>query len=140
MTTQPDAKTTVFYDGSCPLCRSEIGFYQRQRGADGVSFVDVSACEFALVAPDLSKADAMARFHVRDGDGKLVSGAGAFATLWTVLPTFSLVGRIANLPGIRHGLEAAYRAFLPLRPWLQRRAAKANAAVGGFGSKPPPKA
>jgi predicted DCC family thiol-disulfide oxidoreductase YuxK len=115
------AKPTVFYDGSCPMCRSEIAFYQRQRGADGVEFLDVSACPGETVAADLTQSDAMARFHVRAADGRLTSGAEAFAELWKSLPALSMAGRIAALPGIRHGLELAYRAFLPIRPWMQRR-------------------
>jgi hypothetical protein len=32
---QPASATvTVFYDGACPLCATEIGFYQRRRGAE----------------------------------------------------------------------------------------------------------
>lgn len=113
---------TVYYDGSCPMCRSEISFYQVRDGAEAITWVDVSAVPAGIeVAPGLTKADAMERFHVRDGSGQLVSGAAAFATLWTWLPAFRLAGRVAALPGIRHGLELAYRGFLPVRPWLQRR-------------------
>ena len=116
------SKPTVYYDGSCPLCSREIGFYQRQQGAADVEWVDVSVCTNAEVAPGLTKDAAMARFHVRAADGHLVSGAAAFATLWLALPSLQLAGRLASLPGIRHGLDAAYVAFLPLRPWMQRRA------------------
>ena len=28
-------RLTVYYDGACPVCSSEMGFYQRQDGADG---------------------------------------------------------------------------------------------------------
>ena len=116
-----DEKPTVYYDGSCPMCSREIGFYQRQTGAGGVEWVDVSACKTSEVAPGLTKERALARLHVRRGDGTLVSGAEGFATLWQSLPGFQIAGRIAMLPGVRHGLEAAYVGFLPIRPWLQRR-------------------
>jgi predicted DCC family thiol-disulfide oxidoreductase YuxK len=109
----------VYYDGSCPLCTAEICYYQARRGGDAVTWVDVSAVPLdAEVAPGLTRSAAMARFHVRDGDGRLRSGADGFATLWRALPAFAVVGQIAGLPGIRHVLELAYRGFLPVRPVL----------------------
>jgi 3-demethoxyubiquinol 3-hydroxylase len=126
MMSQPEAKPAVYFDGSCPLCSREIAFYQRQRGADGISWVDVSACPAGEVAPGLTKEAALARFHVRAADGRLLSGAAGFAAMWQALPLLSWAGRVAALPGIRHALEAAYAGFLPLRPWLQRRLKRAQ--------------
>ncbi len=116
------AQLTVYYDDSCPMCHAEICFYQRRPGSEFVNWTDVSAVpDGGEVAPGFTKREAMARFHVRQPDGTLISGAAAFAALWTELPSFRLVGRIAALPGIVHILELAYRAMLPIRPWLQRR-------------------
>lgn len=112
-------KPTVFFDGSCPLCLAEIGFYRRQRGADAIIWTDVSGSTND-VATGLSCQRAMARFHVQTATGEIMSGAAAFAELWTWLPAFRLAGRIAGLPGVVHVLDVAYRAFLPVRPFLQR--------------------
>jgi len=30
-------RLTVYYDGACPVCSREMGFYQRQAGADDIS-------------------------------------------------------------------------------------------------------
>lgn len=108
------ADVTVYYDASCPLCRREIALY---RGRTEAVFVDVS--DPANVPADLSPEAAMARFHVRE-DGRLLSGAAAFAALWRVSRGFRLLGRVAGLPGVRHVLEAAYRGFLLVRPAVQR--------------------
>ena len=35
-------KSTVYFDGSCPLCRAEIGYYRRKDQAGALCFVDVS--------------------------------------------------------------------------------------------------
>ena len=33
---------TIYYDGSCPLCRREIAFYRRLRATMRLDWVDVS--------------------------------------------------------------------------------------------------
>lgn len=115
----------VFFDGSCPLCRAEIAYYRRKAEPGAVRFVDVSQDDeaTATLLPDgLERSRAMARFHVRRQDGTVLSGARAFATLWRVTPGFKTAGLVAGSWGIRHVLEGAYRAFLPVRPLLQRAA------------------
>ncbi|MEM8977128.1 MAG: DUF393 domain-containing protein [Pseudomonadota bacterium] len=113
------ACATVYYDGSCPLCSVEIRHYASCEGSDGLHFVDVSNPDVRL-GDDLSRQDAMRRFHVRRADGKLVSGARGFTELWGALPKWHWLARIARLPGILPLLELAYRGFLPLRPMLSR--------------------
>lgn len=104
---------TVYYDGACPVCAREIAHYRRCEGAERLLFVDVSAGPDP--APDLTRAAALARMHVRAADGRLVSGAAAFAVLWQALPGWRRLGRVAALPGVAQALELAYRAFLHAR-------------------------
>ncbi len=111
---------TVYFDGSCPLCRREIAFYQRRRGADAIRWVDISEIDGDEVRPGLSHQEAMARFHVEDAQGQLYSGGKAFAVLWTGLPAFRIIGRIAQVWPLSWALELGYRLFLPVRPHLQR--------------------
>lgn len=115
----PSDKSTVFFDGSCPLCRAEIDLYRRQDGDARLCFVDVSATDMAP-APDLSAREAMARFHVREADGTLRSGAAAFVALWSEIPRWRWLASFARLPGVTPVLEGAYRLFLPVRPYLSR--------------------
>lgn len=121
----PD-ELTVYYDGACPLCRTEIGHYRGCAGAGGVRFVDLATLgDDASLGPGLDRAAAQARFHVREADGRLVSGAAAFARLWRRLPAWRWLGRLVEVRilGFRPVLplaEAAYRLFLPLRPRLAR--------------------
>ncbi|MFN3448354.1 MAG: thiol-disulfide oxidoreductase DCC family protein [Roseococcus sp.] len=110
--TDPPA-CTVYYDGACPVCAREIALYRQSAGAERLAFVDVSAA--GDPAPDLPRAAALARMHVRRADGTLASGAAAFAVLWQALPGWRLLGRIAALPGVAQALELAYRAFLRAR-------------------------
>ena len=108
---------TVYFDGSCPLCRAEIAHYRRQIGAEQLCFLDVSQAD-QLLESDLERDTAMSRFHVRRSDGELVSGASAFVSIWSHLPRWRWAARIAELPGIMTLLEGGYRLFLPVRPTL----------------------
>jgi predicted DCC family thiol-disulfide oxidoreductase YuxK len=119
---------TVYYDGSCPMCRAEISLYQRSEGAEGIHFDDVSLKGFDT--PELTREQAMARFHMRDANGVLQSGARAFIALWLSLPRWRWLGRIASVPPLPTLLEGAYRLFLPLRPTLQRLARGMGAPPG----------
>lgn len=105
------------------MCRREIAYYQQLDKAQVVAWRDVSATTADADCPDgLCQTDLMKRFHVMDSAGQVFSGAAGFVHLWRVLPApWSLLARVAGLPGVVHVLEMAYRAFLPVRPWLQRQ-------------------
>lgn len=86
-----------------------------RRGA--IRFVDVAAPETGNCPID--RAALLARFHASE-DGRLLSGAAAFAAMWRAIPLLRPVGLLARSPMVLRGLEAAYRAFLRVRPSLQR--------------------
>ncbi len=113
---EPDlSKSTVYFDGSCPLCRAEIGLYRSRDQADALCFVDVSATG-AATPQGLTQRQAMERFHVRAGDGRVLSGAAAFVEVWSRLPGWRWAAHAAALPGVLAVLELGYRMFLPIRP------------------------
>jgi predicted DCC family thiol-disulfide oxidoreductase YuxK len=116
-------KSTVYFDGSCPLCRAEIGYYRHRDQADALCFVDVSNPD-SEIHQDLSRQNAMARFHVSTSNGRLLSGAAAFIAVWAELPGWRWVARVATLPGVTSMLELAYKAFLPVRPIISRAFSK----------------
>jgi ubiquinone biosynthesis monooxygenase Coq7 len=114
-----DAALTVYYDGACPLCRREIDFYRTRKTDVPISWVDVSGVEVESLGADLTRDEALTRFHVRLPDGRLVRGARGFGELWAVTRGFRWLGSLATTRAVLPVLELAYRAFLPLRPALQ---------------------
>jgi len=115
----PPSPLTVLYDGACPLCRREIGVYRNLTPNAPVCFADVS--DVAQPLPEgTTREQLLARFHVRDRDGDLLSGAEAFLALWAALPGWRWLALAGRLPGAVWTMERAYRLFLHLRPALQR--------------------
>lgn len=121
---EPDlSKPTVYFDGSCPLCQAEIEHYRRTDRAGAVCFVDVSKTS-AETPEGMDRQRAMARFHVRAPDGRVLSGAAGFVEVWRSLPGWRWAARAAALPGVLPLLELGYRMFLPVRPLLSRLASR----------------
>ncbi|MBR0962807.1 DUF393 domain-containing protein [Bradyrhizobium diazoefficiens] len=132
--TQEPSTSTVYFDGSCPLCRAEIGYYRRTDQDGSLCFVDVSKAG-AAVPDGLTQQLAMDRFHVRAGDGRVLSGAAAFVEVWSRLPRWRWAARVASLPGALAVLELGYRMFLPVRPLISRLFGRAvRLTSGGEGA------
>jgi predicted DCC family thiol-disulfide oxidoreductase YuxK len=112
MNANPQSPLTVYYDGACPVCRREIGYYQGRTG-EAVAYCDVAAT--VDPAPDLTREYALKRFHVRLADGQLVSGAAAFLALWGQVPGFSRIASLLSVKPVVAMLDVAYLGFLRLR-------------------------
>jgi len=116
--------TTVWFDGSCPLCRREIALMRRLGGDGRIDFVDASgdgACP-------LDGAALLARFHALE-NGVMLSGAAAFAAMWRAIPLLRPLGIAARSRRILAGLEWLYGRFLRVRPALQVVARRFDASV-----------
>jgi len=55
---QEQAQATVYFDGSCPLCCAEIGYYSSTDEAGALCFIDVSQAG-AEVPEELTQRKAM---------------------------------------------------------------------------------
>ena len=109
-------KLIVWHDGACPLCRREIAFMRRLDRRGAIDFVDVSKADAGC---PIDAALMMARFHASE-DGRLLSGAAAFAAMWRAIPLLRPLGLAARAPWVLAALERLYLVFLRFRPRLQR--------------------
>ena len=66
------ASVSVFFDGSCPLCRREVRMYQKMASSVPIRWIDV-ASNLEENTTGRSCAELMSRFHVRTADGILLS-------------------------------------------------------------------
>ena len=117
--------TTVWYDSQCPLCVREIALMRRLDRDGAIDFVDVYTGDCPLDSETLLK-----RFHAREGDGPIVSGAAAFAAMWRAIPRLRPLGLAARNPVVLWVLERLYRGFLVVRPLMQRFARRIERRTG----------
>ncbi len=72
---------TIYYDASCPLCRSEMSALKSRDRADRLRLVDCSTPAFAdasVQLAGLSQGDLMHRVHARDAAGTWLRGVDVF--------------------------------------------------------------
>ncbi|MEP7182461.1 MAG: DUF393 domain-containing protein [Betaproteobacteria bacterium] len=111
----PDSTCTVYFDGGCPVCRREIAHYRRLRGADAIAWIDASSCDETALGAGLDRSLVLSRFHVREADGTLASGAAAFVAIWRRLPAFAWLAKLAGSRPMLTLLDAGYAVFLQVR-------------------------
>jgi predicted DCC family thiol-disulfide oxidoreductase YuxK len=112
------AELIVWHDGACPLCRREIALMRRLDRRGAIRFIDAASDDASC---PIDRAALLARFHARE-DGRLLSGAAAFAAMWRVIPLLRPLGLAARNGYVLAVLERAYIGFLHFRPTLQRLA------------------
>lgn len=109
-------RLTVWFDGSCPLCRREIAAMRRLDRRRRIDFVDVGTADSAC---PIDRGLLLQRFHACE-NGRMVSGAAAFAAMWRAIPLLRPFGLAARNRHVLRLLETLYRRFLRVRPALQR--------------------
>ncbi len=105
------AKTTVYFNSACPVCRSGVAWQQGQASSCEVEWVDVHTTPEAVVEVGADLESVRERLHVRDADGRVRVGADAIAVLFGQTPGQRRLGRLMALPLIRPAMRWAYDAF-----------------------------
>lgn len=109
------SQVTIWFDGGCPLCLREIAMMRRLDKRGAITFVD--AANEQSTCP-IDRTELLARFHAVE-DGKLLSGAAAFAAMWRSIPVLRPIGLLARNRFVLFGLEKLYVQFLRIRPRIQ---------------------
>ncbi|GGO83361.1 redox protein [Marinobacterium nitratireducens] len=112
------AKPIVFYDGSCPLCRREIGHYRRLDRACAVDWRDIHRNGAALDAAGITPDEAMRRLHALEAGGEISTGINAFLVIWRALPRYRWLAALIERCHLTRPLEWLYTRFAA---WRYRR-------------------
>lgn len=109
------AKDTLFYDGSCPICRHEM--HRLQRGADAqLNLVDIHSQPM-----DAQQRERLcSQLHMQTADGTWLTGLEANVRAWQHTRFASLASLLLSRP-IRPLAEAGYRLWLRFYHWQRQR-------------------
>ena len=111
---------TIYYDASCPLCRTEMHSLKQADTAHQLILVDCSPVEMQV--PDscpVTREALMDRIHAQDAEGRWISGVEVFAAAYTVTG-FSKLGKFWSSPTLRPFLQRAYPWVAKHRFWLSK--------------------
>jgi predicted DCC family thiol-disulfide oxidoreductase YuxK len=118
-----ESRLVVCYNGSCPVCRTEIEHYrQLDAGNNTLAFLDVTADPAAAARHALVGDTPLRRLHAVAADGRLLAGLDAFIAIWERLPRYRSLARLVQRSGVRPAAGWVYeRIAAPLLFALHRR-------------------
>lgn len=110
---------TIFYDGACGVCSTEIKHY-RSIADQRVNFVNIAAADFDAERYGKGAEEFQKVLHACDADKQFYTGVEAFRRLWEALPSpfYPLLSVIIGLPGIHISARIGYKIFARYRHLL----------------------
>ncbi len=97
------SKDTLYYDGSCPLCRREID--KLSQYSKSVETVDIHTLENFSNLPD--KNALLQQLHLKTAQGEWLIGVDANIAAWKQTP-FYWLWRLLKLPLVHPVADKAY--------------------------------
>lgn len=129
---KPQFPVTVFFDGSCIVCRAEIEHYLQRNPGERLLAVDISTPDFDPAPYNIPLKEFMYQLHVIDRAGNVYLGVEAFRAIWQAFPPLSLyglLGVVVDLPLVNPAARILYRVFAALRPLLPRSASTCSSGL-----------
>ena len=126
---------TLFFDGKCPLCQSEIVFLSRRNQAGLLAFVDINSDLYDERAIGVSCSQALAEMYGQFDNGTLIKGPAVFGEAYrrAGLPTLAWVMSRKTLAPL---LALGYRFFAKHRHRISKLIGPtALWLVGGKGAR-----
>lgn len=106
---------TVFYDGKCGLCATEIHHYRKIAPVGIFDWQDITQSSDVLGNEGISFAEGLKYLHVKDAEGQFHIGVDAFIVIWQQLKRWRVLAVIVALPIVRHIVGALYNLFAKWR-------------------------
>ena len=121
--------TRALYNGDCPVCNSEMCAYAAysEETALPIAFDDLNKID--LSDWGVTEEAATRLLHVIH-EGKLYKGFDAFLVLWSQMPRYRILAKIARLPGLFQLLDWGYEHVVARIIYERHMRRKAKGLVG----------
>ncbi len=119
---------TIFYDGTCPLCKLEMEQLRKFDTHQRLRLEDLSQPHFSQKFPYINILEANQILHALDSNGQLLLGLDATQASWNAVGKKSWVN-LLRLPYIRPIADWCYLKFAKHRysiSWLLTGKKRAN--------------
>ena len=121
----PAAGADIYFNGDCPVCRSEMGHYAKRcaEAPPDLRFIDSMRRPNELAQCHLRLEHLERRVYLRDARGRVISGMPALIALWSQVPGYRPLARILSWPVLRPISVLLYDNFIAptLAYWASRR-------------------
>jgi uncharacterized protein len=124
-TTSGYVPAEVYFNGDCPVCRTEMTHYASvcAQGRIKFRFIDSMQRPDDFIECGLRREHLERRVYLRGTDGHILSGMPALVHLWSTMPQYRWLSRVLALPGLRSLSTLAYDHVIAptLASWATRR-------------------
>jgi predicted DCC family thiol-disulfide oxidoreductase YuxK len=124
------AQLTVLFDGDCSLCRASVARIRPFDRRGHVEFLDLQDPSAVRRFPQIDRQEAMRSMQAVDGQGRIYTGADAWARIGLQLPGWNLLAWILLVPGVRRIASKTYSWIADNRyRWNREACADGSCAV-----------
>ena len=106
---------TVFYDGNCSLCNSEINFYKKLDQKNTFNWIDINSEADVLNNYNIDFEDSLMYLHAIDKNGKKKVGVDAFIIIWNEFKYFKILSTLVSITPFKKISKIIYNF------WAKRR-------------------
>ena len=105
----------VFYDDKCPLCLTEINHYRKLEKCRPIEWIGIYQDQEKIKQFGFNQQQLLERLYVVRGDGVVVTGASAFATIWSSVKRYRIIGNMVYKFKLIPALNFMYNYFAKWR-------------------------
>jgi predicted DCC family thiol-disulfide oxidoreductase YuxK len=116
----PQHPFTIYFDGACGLCRTEMMDLKAKDTSNRFELVDIAAPGFDAPAHGLDARLVKRFLHMKDANGKLLVGVDAFGIIWQ-FTGHPILAFLCRWPVSKPFAKLGYRLFAKYRQAISSR-------------------